>query len=1297
MRQNHPEKEEGDRSLDDRPYGLRKNIVPQSCSHFRINERFILAYLSECMRIVSTSKFILILFEASSQDYAYYLKDPECFFVQDILDYDENTDLKEEYPAYYTGFIATATNTMALSALLDDEYIIDSGCIGGHILKSKELVRQLVKPRYDVQVSGFTGDSTRPTHVGVLLDTDQRVFIMPTSVVNLLSLRELVGEHGSYVGDEHSLKIFDGSKNLILTATTKANGLLIVSKAQLLQAFTHPKALVIHIDDSSYSTEEKSRAWEAWNLCPLLGHPGDAQITKMLSSGGYRYTHLTAKDFQLGRKLHGHCDACREGKMVSTPPSISPSSPPTFIGEKVHADLIELRTPSVGNTKQLLVSVDEKTGFKAISKMEGKSLVHLKQGFTDLLTTYNENRHAIKTIITDDEAVLKAARELLAFRGVRISQTPASFHERTVERAIRHIKSVCASILAYLSYEWPANLQSEALSAAVRSINNAPNSHTGNRSAYEVFTGDKPFIPRFYFGQIGLFHHIHAHNGLRKTAELGIFLNYGVNERYLRAYLPDRMRIVSMSKFVPVLNQVPPKQWNFIMRTKPVPISQPVELLHFEPEPDTSNPYMNQPVAPPLHEPVIPPIIEPAIQPVPSIQPTNEPVIQPVIHPTVPIEHTLPPAVPASLPTVPIPVPTHVEGVDALDSPIDPTTVNSPPHASDSPVGHPAPPDPPTRQEGVVFPPADMVTPRRSDRLAARPSRTWDPAEVGTGGQNKVRSKNTKSQVNNATVFVVVFEDCSALQVSLKKALQDKTRAPQIIKAVGLEIDNMEKPGVMSAMKYEDIPKEYRKDIIGVWLVYKPKYKSDGSFDKDKARIVTLSQYRDPATIGETFAPTVNPLSLMTQIQEAATNPEIWMCSYDIRHAFLMTPIKPPKRYFIKVAPDLVKYWIHFYPERKAFLHTDGHLYFELKVYLYGLQESPHHFNAMFDEDLKKLGFRPTTGDKCFYVLFTKDGWIKISTHVDDQFVTGYGKKLKNWFETELKKKYEFTIQEDENGISHLGMMIKRTSQGITVVQQGYIQNLLKKYRESNSTKYPSTPANDNLMRDVDSPEFSRNKYLSVVMSLLFLARFTRHDILFPTTYLATKSGSPTEYHYDMCQHVLNYLAGTTDVGIVYSKNANMIPVIYADSSHILHSDGKGHGGIVITLGSAPILVKSFKLRLVTRSTSESELVSLEEAVSYGMYLKTFLSELRLWKLTNPISVYQDNLSTIRIATTGPSFKRSRHLLAKEAYVQQYVESNDVQLKYLRSEDMVADMMTKPLSRMELSHQMYLLFIKRLR
>ena len=60
----------------------------------------------------------------------------------------------------------------------------------------------------------------------------------------------------------------------------------------------------------------------------------------------------------------------------------------------------------------------------------------------------------------------------------------------------------------------------------------------------------------------------------------------------------------------------------------------------------------------------------------------------------------------------------------------------------------------------------------------------------------------------------------------------------------------------------------------------------------------------------------MNPISVMTQLNLAAVERGL-ITAYDIKGAFLLTPMQKGKRMFIKISGDVVQYWVERYPERK--------------------------------------------------------------------------------------------------------------------------------------------------------------------------------------------------------------------------------------------------------------------------------------------------------------------------------------------------------------------------------------------
>ena len=104
-----------------------------------------------------------------------------------------------------------------------------------------------------------------------------------------------------------------------------------------------------------------------------------------------------------------------------------------------------------------------------------------------------------------------------------------------------------------------------------------------------------------------------------------------------------------------------------------------------------------------------------------------------------------------------------------------------------------------------------------------------------------------------------------------------------------------------------------------------------------------------------------------------------------------------------------------------------------------------------------------------------------------------------------------------------------------------------------------------------------------MLMQLMFLATRTSPDILTAVCALATKYKEPL---------VIGYLAEYKDLEL-HCKVTDLQLNAYFDAGWACHSDMKGHSGMVLTLGhfGFPILYKSQKQKVVTRSSTEAKLV----------------------------------------------------------------------------------------------------------
>ena len=127
-----------------------------------------------------------------------------------------------------------------------------------------------------------------------------------------------------------------------------------------------------------------------------------------------------------------------------------------------------------------------------------------------------------------------------------------------------------------------------------------------------------------------------------------------------------------------------------------------------------------------------------------------------------------------------------------------------------------------------------------------------------------------------------------------------------------------------------------------------------------------------------------------------------------------------------------------------------------------------------------------------------------------------------------------------------------------------------------------------------------------------------------------------------------------------------------------MHSNGKSHSGIMISHGRGAILAKSAKQKIVCRSSTESELVTLSDATSLTAYKLQFMQSLGV--KMNQAHIMQDKTSTIRMAMNGKSCSdRTNHIKLRYFFIKQYLDSGEFTVTYCPTELMTADILTKPL------------------
>jgi len=105
---------------------------------------------------------------------------------------------------------------------------------------------------------------------------------------------------------------------------------------------------------------------------------------------------------------------------------------------------------------------------------------------------------------------------------------------------------------------------------------------------------------------------------------------------------------------------------------------------------------------------------------------------------------------------------------------------------------------------------------------------------------------------------------------------------------------------------------------------------------------------------------------------------------------------------------------------------------------------------------------------------------------------------------------------------------------------------------------------------------------------------------------------------------------------------------------------------------------KSVKQTLTTTSTMETKFVSCFEAISYGVWLKCFIFELKIIDtISRPLRIFCDNSIVVFMSKNNKSGSRSKHIDIKYLTIRERVKDKKMIIKHISTELMIVDPLTK--------------------
>ena len=213
-----------------------------------------------------------------------------------------------------------------------------------------------------------------------------------------------------------------------------------------------------------------------------------------------------------------------------------------------------------------------------------------------------------------------------------------------------------------------------------------------------------------------------------------------------------------------------------------------------------------------------------------------------------------------------------------------------------------------------------------------------------------------------------------------------------------------------------------------------------------------------------------------------------------------------------------------------------------------------------------------------------------------------------------------------------------------------------------------------------DGGEFTPEDYISLVGSLQFLATYTQPDIAFATGFLARYNKAPTLQCWKAAKHVLRYLKGTIDHGILFDGKQGYSLVAYSDADWAGDTmDRKSTTGSLIKIAGGPIYWRSSKQGGVSLSTTEAEYIAASETAKNVIATRGILEEMAITDPDFAFPLLIDNTSAIAVSSGEKVTRNARHIEIRYHHIRDLIAKGLIKVLHIESNKMAADGFTKAL------------------
>ncbi|GJY65422.1 hypothetical protein Tco_0467660 [Tanacetum coccineum] len=257
-----------------------------------------------------------------------------------------------------------------------------------------------------------------------------------------------------------------------------------------------------------------------------------------------------------------------------------------------------------------------------------------------------------------------------------------------------------------------------------------------------------------------------------------------------------------------------------------------------------------------------------------------------------------------------------------------------------------------------------------------------------------------------------------------------------------------------------------------------------------------------------------------------------------------------------------------------------------------------------------------------------------------------------------------------------LGLQVKQKDDGIFIIQDKYVADLLKKF-DFATVKTTSTliETNKALLKDEEAEDLDVHLYRSMIGSLMYLTA-SRPDIMFAVYACARFQVTPKVLYLHAVKRIFRYFKGQPKLGLWYPRDSPFDLEDFSDSDYAGASlDRKSTTKDCQFFGKRLISWQCKKQTIVANSTTEVEYVAAANCCGQVLWIQNQMLNYGFNFMNTKIHI--DNESTICIMKNPVFHSKTKHIKIRNHFIRDSYEKRLIQVIKIHTDHNVDNLLTK--------------------